>query len=494
MAIELAAGRMMAPFIGVSLYSWTAIIGVVLAGLSLGTYLGGRIVDRFPRSHTLGVLLLLGGLSCLSILALIQGVEERWIDLPISHMAKIVFLIAYIFFLPSCLMGTISPAVVKLTLKDLAATGSTVGRIYAFSTAGSIIGTFATGFVLISWLGTRLMVALIALLLVAMGLTAGELWRKQRAIAVAATLLFLGFGCYLSVRNAFGSPYWKESDYYSIQLNETSYGEGGGAQVRVLILDHLIHSISSLTDPTWLGYTYEKVYSDLVEYMSQTRPSMNVLFIGGGGYTFPRYMENVYPTSSLEVVEIDPEVTRCAYEELGLRQDSRIVTHNMDGRMFFDDGEALKGKYDLILGDAFNDVSIPYHLTTVEFDRQLREALKPNGVYLANIIDNPSRGSFLRPYVNTLSKVFPHVTIATMGRGWLADNRTTLIAVASNEPLKPEEFAGTLAGIRGGKAPSVTIMGEQELAEYMEMGLIPNVTLTDDYAPVDQLISVLFDE
>jgi spermidine synthase len=203
-------------------------------------------------------------------------------------------------------------------------------------------------------------------------------------------------------------------------------------------------------------------------------------------------MERVYPTSNLDVIEIDPDVTRVNYEELGLPRDTRIVTHNMDARMFFDNGDAPEGKYDLILGDAFNDLSVPYHLTTLEFTRKLKESMKPDGFYLVNIIDNPKRGAFLRPYVNTLKQLFSHVTVAAVGEGWKSSSQNTLIVVGSDEPLDPSTFTDRLTQLYGGQQPVTRIMPEQELSDYMAQGT--NLILTDDYAPVDQLIATLFDE
>lgn len=489
--IELVASRMMAPFLGVSLYTWTSIIGVVLAGISLGNYLGGRIADRAPKPQTMGVLFVLSGLACMSILALIGFVGGKSGGIPIPLMAKIILLTSMVFFLPSCLIGTITPVVVKLTLNDLKQTGATVGKIYAWSTAGSIFGTFTTGFWLISWFGTRVIVAAVAAVLIVMGLAFGQLWKRDKVlVTIPLILVSLGFGLYLNTQDALASPYWKESNYYSIRFfdqNDTSTGD----QVRVLVLDHLVHSYVSLNNPTRLDYAYEKVYADMVEYLSITRPQMNTVFIGGGGYTFPRYMEKVYPTSNLDVIEIDPDVTRVVYEQLGLPADSRIVTYNMDGRLFFN-GTAQQGKYDLIMGDAFNDLSVPYHLTTLEFNQQLKASMKPNGVYMINIIDNPKRGDFLRPYVNTLKQVFPHVTIAAMGQGWNAAAQNTLIIVASNDPFDPEQFRKTLADRRGGQDPVAMIMPEQAMSDYLKGGT--DAILTDDHAPVDQLMSTLFDE
>lgn len=487
--LELVAGRIMAPYIGVSLYTWTSIIGVVLAGISVGNYLGGRIADRAPRPQTLGVLFLISGLSSLAILALVQYVGGKTLDWPLPLMTKIALLTASIFFLPSMLLGTISPVVVKLTLKDLRTTGSTVGKIYAWSTVGSILGTFATGFWLISWFGTRTIIAGVSIALILMGLIFGELWRRQqRALTALLVLMFLLFGYYLNTKSALASPYWKESNYYSIRFFDQGDPEGD-RKVRVLVLDHLVHSYVDLKDPTHLEYAYERVYRDIVEYLSYSRSRMNAMFIGGGGYTFPRYMEAVYPNSNLDVVEIDPDVTRVVYEELGLPAGSRIATYNMDGRLFFMNGSA-KGKYDVILGDAFNDLSIPWHLTTLEFTQKLRDSLKPNGFFLANIIDNPKRGAFVRPYVNTLKQVFPYVTIAAMGEGWKSFAQNTLIVVGSNEPLDDAKLTEALKA--RGKDPVTRVMPPDELNEYLAQG--SDMILTDDHAPVDQLIAILFDE
>jgi predicted membrane-bound spermidine synthase len=147
------AGRILAPFVGVSLYTWTSIIGVVLAGISIGAYLGGLIADRYPRPATLGWLLFLSCLGAFSISPLTNLIGSS--EFQTSLMVRILLITSFIFFVPSCLLGMISPVVVKLTLNNLQKTGNIVGKIYAFSTLGSILGTFATGFFLISWMGTR---------------------------------------------------------------------------------------------------------------------------------------------------------------------------------------------------------------------------------------------------------------------------------------------------------------------------------------------------
>ena len=171
MVLELVAGRIIAPYVGVSLYTWTSVIGVVLAGISVGNYLGGRLADRWASLRLLGSIYLggrladrwaslrllgsiylLAGLACFGILAADAASRVTPGNWPI--LVNILVLTAILFFLPCVILGTISPIVAKLAVRDLAETGSTVGKIYAAGALGSIVGTFATGFVLISWFGT----------------------------------------------------------------------------------------------------------------------------------------------------------------------------------------------------------------------------------------------------------------------------------------------------------------------------------------------------
>jgi len=189
LVIELVAGRIMAPYVGVSLYTWTSIIGVVLAGISIGAYLGGLIADRYPRPSTLGWLLFLSGLGAFSISPLTNLIGGA--QFQTSLMIRILLLTTVIFFIPSCLLGMISPVVVKLTLNNLDKTGNVVGKIYAFSTLGSILGTFATGFFLISWMGTRHILLTMGIILIICSPIFGGFLRKRKTVALFFVFLFL---------------------------------------------------------------------------------------------------------------------------------------------------------------------------------------------------------------------------------------------------------------------------------------------------------------
>ena len=479
--IEIVAGRLLAPIIGVSLYTWTTIIGVVLAGISIGNYLGGRVADRFPSQTTLGLILLGGGVSSLGVLPLFGLVSGAFLGM--SYLPRIVLFTVILFLLPSLILGMVTPVVIKLRLQDLSETGNVVGKIYAVATTGSIFGTFITGFVLIQWIGTRSILILVALVLVLMALAFGNLWRAK-APSVASLALFLSLGSVSLSSGALNSDCTRESNYFCI-LVEDGQIEGLGS-VKRLSLDHLVHSFVFLEDPTLLAYGYEKLFVDIAAYVAQRNPSLHVLFIGGGGYTMPRYLEVLYPQSSLEVIEIDPAVTSVAFEYLGLRPDTRIVTHNDDARMVIP--RLASGSYDLVIGDAFHDVAIPFHLTTREFNEQVRTLLDDEGIYAINVIDKLHTGTFLRAYVNTLQRTFPYVHVIGDDPGWENDGQITYLVVGSPRPLTAAALED--ASVRSGRDEPVShIMPEATFDSWLNSRR--SILLTDDHAPVANLMAPL---
>ena len=491
LVIEMVAGRILAPFVGVSLYTWTSIIGVILAGISIGAYIGGRLIDRFPLRRTLGILLLLSGIASLTIIPL-TGLVAAY-PFPFSLMWRIFTATAFIFFIPGCVLGTISPVVVRLTLQSLNKAGNVIGKIYAFSTLGAITGTFATGFVLISWMGTRNIIFAMGLVLILTALLSGGLFRKKVSISV-----FLGV-CVLSLVPLYIAAYkiplqnrtyfYKESDYYTIRLTKTT-GHDGQTPLEALILDHLIHSYVSLHNPLHIEYEYERIYAEVLKWMYEPEKAFRSLSIGGGGYTFPRYMEAVYPRARIEVVEIDPAVTDVAYRYLGLPRQTRIRTFNTDGRWFVMN---CKEKYDVIFTDAFNDLSIPYHLTTKEFVGELHAILADDGILMSNIIDNFQKGAFLPSYMRTLGEVFgeKNVYLISVSPDFRNLRIATFIVIATKGGLDMKRFDAWLKSNPRVKAKSVLVSDalKQELLMKRK-----SLVMTDDYAPVDNLIAPIFEE
>lgn len=522
LVIELVAGRIMAPYVGVSLYTWTSIIGVVLAGISIGAYLGGLIADRYPRTSTLGWLLILSGVGAFSIAPLTNLVGGAHFQT--SLMVRILLITTIIFFGPACVLGMISPVVVKLTLNNLAKTGNVVGKIYAFSTLGSILGTFATGFFLVSWMGTRTILLTMGIILILSGLIFGGFFEKKRKVAFFSILLsilflvlplaiFYGYAALRpdeiplstspaeALRKAYGyafkppldedTYFFKESDYYTIKLKRSTRGNKGNL-LESLVLDHLVHSYTDLNDPLYLEYEYIRVYEEFVRWQAKKRKSFRALFIGGGGYTIPRYIEAKYPTAEMDVVEIDPEVTRVVHQYLGISEKTKIRSHNMDGRWFVMNCKE-KGSYDFIFGDAFNDLSIPYHLTTKEFAEQLKALLKPDGLLLANVIDNMRKGRFMPSYIRTLEEVFGkgNVHLVTLSPDFESIGISTHVVVASPSRLDLEDFVKTVKKEKGEEMVSY-VMPQDQLQSYLSQRKW--IILTDDYVPVDNLIAPIFEE
>jgi spermidine synthase len=520
LVIELVAGRIMAPYVGVSLYTWTSIIGVVLAGISIGAYLGGLIADRYPRSSTLGWLLFLSGLGAFSISPLTNLVGGA--QFHTSLMTRILLITAIIFFVPSCLLGMISPVVVKLTLSNLEKAGNVVGKIYAFSTLGSILGTFATGFYLISWMGTRSILLTMGIILVISAIIFGGFFRSKKALALLLLFLFLSFSLPIvglrvyamthpeefsfpsspieSVKafyeHAFKYPFeeetrfFKESDYYTIKVKKSINGNNGNP-LESLVLDHLVHSYTDLNDPLYIEYEYIRIYEELVRWQAKKRGAFRSLFLGGGGYTFPRFIEAKYPKAEIHVVEIDPEITRVAQKHLGVQENTKIRSFNEDGRWFVMNCKE-KGSYDFIFGDAFNDLSIPYHLTTKEFAMQMKGLLRPDGVLMANVIDSFKKGAFMPSYIRTLEEVFGkgNVHLITLSSDHDHIGISTFVVVASPQKLDMDDFVRAVKK-RGGEMTS-HVMSQDQLQEYLKERY--SVILTDDYVPVDNLIALIFEE
>lgn len=494
MVIELVAGRIMAPYLGVSLYTWTSIIGVILGGISIGNYLGGRIADKTKPEFSLGLIFLLAALFSVMIIFLSFIVGDFLKNTPFHLLLSTLFFSFFVFFPPSVLLSCITPIVIKSNLKDLTKTGRTVGRIYAFSALGSILGTFATGYFLISFLGTRLIIFIISLLLFLFGLDfiGWELFKKtilkdKKTFFLLFFLIIIGF--------LMPVPCKWESNYYCIDLVSYQDSESGKTAI-ALRLDNLIHSYITKGDPNYLGYEYEKIFAILAEYQKK-EDNFDLLFLGGGGYVLPKYLENNYKMAKLDVIEIDPKVTKINYQYLGLVPTTTIVTYNEDARIFLDQLDVSK-KYDIIYGDTFNDLSVPYHLTTYEFNQKIKAHLKPAGYYAVNVIDNIKIGSFLSSCLNTLSKTFAYVYLAPADRKWAeAEKRNTYVILAGNQPINLSSW-----GQASKKMTENKIVDEKKiedvnfLADSNELNNFlasaKKVLLTDDYVPVDNLLAPIF--
>lgn len=482
LVIELVAGRILAPYVGVSLYTWTSIIGVVLAGISIGAWAGGAIADRFDPRSVLPLVLLLSAAAAFAIVPLVNLIQSAWFLLPQnSLMLRVLSLAAIIFFLPSCLLGMISPIAVKIALRDLAKTGHVVGRIYAVSTVGSILGTFATGFYLISRFGTRaILLGVAGVLLMCAALTL--LGARRKVPILALMLAAISCAMVLNRSDVMATPlarnakFFQETDYYTIRVEERTRIDGAG-KLDTLVLDQLVHSLNDPVRPCYLAYGYLQIFDELLRWKAQGGRPLDILFVGGGGYTLPRCIEVALPTAKIDVVEIDPGVTAVSYDLLGLPRRTRIHTINADARWFL---MRSNRQYDMIFGDAFNDLSIPFHLTTREFVELQRRHLRPGGVLATNVIDNVPSGDFLPSYVQTIREVFGRDDVAVLAdrESYVRGAQATLVIVAGAGRFQPQD--------RGMIVPTRDLEDAFRRRRW--------TVLTDDYAPVDNLLAPLFAE
>ncbi len=487
MSLELVAPRLLAPTLGISLYSFTIIIGTCLAGIALGNIAGGFLADILPRHWVLGSSLLLAGLVTMGIFLGWKYLMEYGTELSQMHMVKCFLLHAGLFFLPLFFLSTVSPQVIRLTLKNVQNAGRISGIIYACSCLGALTGTFATGWWLISLCGVRFLIFSIGVAIFGLAYIAGRGWGSylSAALYLKIPLITICLVLYF-LSDEIESPYLMETNYYSIKVNEMD--DHFGRHLHLLQLDSLIHSYVDLDDPEYLGYEHEEVQAEITVLVTGKNPDTNVLVIGGGGYTYPRWVEYKLPEVGIEVVEIDPGVSEVAYEKLGLERDTKIKTWNMDGRQFVT-CRAPKKHYALVIQDAVNDLSVPFHLMTKEYNDAVKEILTEDGIFLLSVIDRFKDGQLMRASLRTLKKTFKHVHLIQPDEAWDYEFRDVFVLYGSDRKLDMAELEAAVLEELG--VPLKTkMLPAEKLNEYLEEG--PQIVLTDQYAPVDNLISILY--
>ena len=470
LALEILAVRLLAPYLGITLEVTTGVIGTVLAGIALGTWLGGRLADRYDPRRLLGPILVTGGVLALLVLPMITFAAQTGVG---SSPQGILIYAGTAFFLPAAVLSAASPTVVKLQLHHLGQTGAIVGSYSAIGTTGAIFGSFLTGFVLVAAVPTRAIVIAIGVALIAAGLAIA--WRLGRAKPSALLAVGLAIGA-TSVAWALLSPVQcqRESAYFCINVELASQD---GTE-RLLRMDTLRHAYVDLDDPTRLEFRYTRLLGDVADAVAPAAQPIEALHIGGGGFTLPRYIDATRPDSRHRVLELDPVVLAVAEEELGLETSEDLEVVIGDARLGLA-GEPA-GRYDLAIGDAFGGPAVPWHLTTREFVSQVQRVLRPGGIYAANIIDYPPL-DLARAQLATFAEVFEHVAVYGPSSRIAGTSGGNVILLASDEPL-PEEGL-----LRANEAHG----GTDELAAGMAaeafVGAAP--VLRDDYAPTDQLLT-----
>lgn len=452
LVLEIVAGRILAPYVGISLDTFTAIIGTVLAGIAAGAAVGGRLADLIDPRRLIGPTIMAGGVL-------------SWLSLPIvrtlgpivgSSTLATVVLAAAAFLLPAAVVSAVSPMVAKLTLGSVDDTGTVVGGLSAAGTIGALAGTFVTGFVLVSILSVQMIVFLIGMSLVVIGvLAAVQLNRSKPSLPGGALVVVAVVALFAS-----GSICDYETAYYCVNIVD------GDDRQKSLVLDQLRHSFVDLDDPTNLDIRYMRLLADVVDAFPDG--PLDAAHIGGAAFTVPRYVEATRPSSDQLVLEIDGELVEIVQRDLGLVLSDTLRVRVGDARLAL--GDLPDNSYDLVVGDAFGSAAVPWHLTTVEVVGELDRILRPDGVYAMNLIDR-AEGRFAAATVATLSEHFRHVAVIEPATVRESPGRFNRVVLASNAPL-----------------PNVVVAPDDGLLVLGDPWGDGQI-LTDDFAPVDQLLN-----
>ncbi len=491
LVMEITAGRLLAPYVGMSLYSWTAIIAVVLAGLSLGNWCGGYLSERPAERQAswIGLAFALAAASSLLSLVLLRRLSGPILDLGLGMVPSVLAISFAAFFLPAFFAGLVGP---PLTRRALALApgreGRALGQMFALGTLGAIAGTLASGYIFIAWLGSTGTVlaigAIYAVPAVVFLLAGRRKGRKGDAVALAfLAALTAGLALLGERSGAFVSPCDRESGYYCIRVYDAEAKTGRPSAT--LVLDHLGHGVNDQATPDYFWSGYIELTDLVIRARLDGREDFSAYFIGGGAYTLPRGWRARYPEAALTVAEIDPEVTRMAQDRLWLDPAGLRILHQ-DARVAL----ARPGtgdRYDVIIGDAFRDISVPAHLVTREFAQIVRDNLNPQGSYALTVIDEPRRTRFLFSVVRTLFEVFPVVEVWAEVAQLRQAGRITYLVVAGMAPSP------------AGRIDS-RIDLDRSWVRWPASDLKPRVmasdspVLADDYAPVDRLLGALLRE
>lgn len=490
MALELLGSRILAPTLGSSIFVWGSLIGVVLAALSAGYALGGVAADRWP-SRAGPALVLVGAAAWILVLAA-RG--EAWVAalaerVPGPRLAPLAAAAA-LFLLPGLLLGGISPWLVRLSAPSAQRVGRVAGRLYAVSTAGSIVGTLATAFWLIPWLATGTILKALAAVLAATGLLLAG--RRHLAVALPAAAV-LGLAVVPPPAPAAVTPdgarvvFQRNTLYHHLRVEDRG-------DSRFLRFDDSWQSGMYLDDPVRARFTY----TDVMHVGWALNPgARRVLLVGLGGGSIPKRILASYPDVTVDVVELDPVVVDVARRYFALPSDPRLRVYVEDGRRFV---RRAPGRYDLVLLDAYYADAIPFHLTTREFLEEVRARLEPGGVVVANVIgalEGP-RSALLRAFYRTYREVFGEVyLLPVLPEGPEALQNVILVARDDRDapgPLSAAELARAITTWTG-RHPELEALRAAAAWIYDRPVRVDDVpVLRDAYAPVDALLHLEGDD
>lgn len=476
MALELVGSRVLAPHFGGSIFVWGSLIGVFLAALSIGYYLGGRLVDSRPSPALLAAILFAAGILVLLIPRYDDLIAARIIDRNMGPRAEPLAACMIFFFIPGVLMAVTSPFVIRLTAKTLSRVGRTAGAVFAISTIGSIAGTLGAAFYLIPAMGTTALLNMLGFSLIATAILALAVGRTRPPSLATAILLAL-FALPQPAQAKERTLLERDSSYHRLFVTEEDH-------YRWLRADNIYHTQMDLKDPQGRGLPY----SDYVDLAFLFNPNIRtVLVIGLGGGTVPKRFVRDYPDIIVDAVEIDPAVIQIAKRYFCVKEGPRLRIHEADGRRFL---QRTNQKWDLILLDAYYADTVPFFLTTKEFFTIAKSRLNPDGILVNNVVGQISgpKSKFFRSVYKTMDEIFPTLhafEVADSGTSWI---NIEIFGVNRTGGISRDELRKRAAELKGTRIKDSNL--EKRLTHLIPGPVTTSDVpiLTDDYAPVDALM------
>lgn len=486
MAVELGASRLMAPYFSSSQIVWTVIIGVIMIAMAVGNLWGGRMADKSKSPDRLYGRLILAAIW----IALIPFVG-RWLIAGITVLLAMFvtsnFLVwaalaacLVIFAFPCVLLGTVTPSLSKFTVDNLDDTGKTVGRLNALNTIGSIIGTFLPTFVTIPAVGTAATFLIFAAVLACIGLAYFIAGHKRTIKGIVSVVIIVGL-CFAVPSYSFA--FWQddialedESIYNYLQVTDN--------EQQTVLSTNVLFGVQSIQMKgegfTDMYYDYALAAPVMAGMTGADNEDRSIMILGMGSGTFASYCTRLFPGTHIQGAEIDQKIADIATEYFDLPESVEVAV--ADGRAYL---TASEDKYDVIMVDAYQDITIPFQLSSVEFFTEVSEHLKENGVMVVNLnMASDQEGSINDYLCDTMASVFRHVYTADV------PGNTNREVFCTNSDDPPAVFEASRAQLEQEDYAEIMDNVSADLVEYQAGDLI----LTDDKAPVELLGMQVLDE
>ncbi len=482
MVLELIASRLLTPYFGSSNLVWTSVIGIILLSSSMGNFIGGKLADKNNIKKNLKIIIISTGISILVIPIIQINILSRVSTIISSLKIGAIISTILLFFIPSMLIGLISPIIVKLKVKNVENVGKVSGKISAIATIGNLVGTFFGGFYLVPMIGSKQLLYILAMVTILLNILV-EKEEKNNIVmnitSITLCLVCVAYFIYSVIQNNINIEAMVNNELNVLANFDTRYGnvkivnvKSNDDTIRALMVGKGFESASYIDDEK-----KNELYSEYTKYydlmFNANIDINNVMMIGGAGYSYPKYYLNKYNDITIDVIEIDEGITELAKKYFFLQNiieennnSSRINLICNDGRVYLNSNTK---KYDAILNDAFTGSCPVATLTTIEAATLIHNSLNNNGVYLTNIVGSleGENSKFLKAEVKTLKQVFKNVYIVPCNR-----DENEIDAPHNNMIVATDDI--------------IHIEGNTKL-ELSENEYV----LTDNFCPVDLLIPII---